>query len=85
MPGKPPPTNRARGLRAEPMDDDYIAQPRARLTDEAATQILDFLYDLIGDFESAYFIELRRHRHAQARRRYGPTAPTVRDRDDEPF
>ena len=47
--------------------DDYIPQPRSRLSDEAATQVLDFLYDLIADFESAYAGQILRHRQAEAR------------------
>jgi len=35
------------------MTDDYIPQPRPQLSDEAAALLLDFLYDLITDFESA--------------------------------
>ncbi len=31
--------------------DDTIPQPRPRLTDEAAAQMLDFLYEFIADFE----------------------------------
>lgn len=46
--------------------DDYIPQPRSRLSDEAATQVLDFLYDLIADFESAYAGQILRHRQAEA-------------------
>lgn len=46
--------------------DDYLPQPRPRLSDEAAGQVLDFLYDLIADFESAYAAQILRHRHAQA-------------------
>ena len=46
--------------------DDYIPQPRPRLSDEAAAQVLDFLYDLIADFESAYAAQILRHRRAQA-------------------
>ena len=46
--------------------DDYIPQPRPRLCDQAASQVLDFLYDLIADFESAYAAQILRHRQAQA-------------------
>ena len=42
------------------MSDDLIAQPRPVLTDEAAATILDFLHDLVADFESAYYVQLRR-------------------------
>lgn len=46
--------------------DDYIPQPRPRLSDEAAAHVLDFLYDLIADFESAYAGQILRHRQAEA-------------------
>lgn len=44
------------------MRDDYIPQPRPRLCDEAAAQIVDFLHDFIADFESAYLVQIQRHR-----------------------
>ncbi len=37
-----PPTNYGPWLGAGRIDDDCIAQPPARITDEAATQILDY-------------------------------------------
>ena len=46
--------------------DDYIPQPRPGLTDQAASQVLDFLYDLIADFESAYAAQILWHRQVQA-------------------
>jgi hypothetical protein len=46
--------------------DDYIPQPRPRLSDEAAAQVLDFLYDLVADFESAYAGQILRHRNVEA-------------------
>ncbi len=70
------------------MNDDYVPQPRPWLSDEAAAQVLDFLYDLVADFESAYYVQLRRHRHARdaARDVDHPTTPTRRaDRDDNTF
>ena len=48
--------------------DDYIPQPRTRLSDEAAAQVLDFLYDLVADFESAYAGQILRHRQVEAER-----------------
>ena len=51
----------------ETMTDDYIPQPRPQLSDEPATLVLDFLYDLITDFESAYASQIRRHHQAEAR------------------
>ena len=50
----------------ETMTDDYIPQPRPQLSDEAAALLLDFLYDLITDFESAYASQIRRHHQAEA-------------------
>ena len=51
---------------ASSLEDDYIPQPCPHLSDEAAAQILDFLYDLVVDFESAYTAQILRHRHAEA-------------------
>ena len=66
--------------------DDYIPQPRPRLCDQAASQILDFLYDLIAGFESAYAAPILRHRHARAQdyrdRRQLPLFP---GHDGDPF
>ena len=45
--------------------DDYIPQPRPGLSDEAAAHVLDFLYDLVADFESAYAGQIMRHRQAE--------------------
>jgi len=50
----------------ETMTDDYIPQPRPQLSDEAAARMLDFLYDLITEFESAYAGQIRRHHQAEA-------------------
>ena len=49
------------------MDDDYIPQPRPRLSDEAAAHFLDFLYELVANFESAYTGQILRHRHEKAK------------------
>ena len=49
------------------MDDIYSGQPRYELSDEAAAEILDLLYEFIADFESAYAHQIRRHRQAEAR------------------
>ena len=46
--------------------DDYIPLPRPRLSDDAAAQVLDFLYDLAADFEPAYAGQILRHRKAEA-------------------
>ena len=68
------------------MDNDSIPQPRPRLTDEAATQVLDFLYDLVADFESAYAGQILRHRQAEAEHQRDPRQlPPFGDPDDDPF
>lgn len=68
------------------MTDDYVPQPRPPLTDATAAAILDFLYDFIADFETAYYTQLRRHYRAIARRRrVDPQQPWQEPSDDEPF
>lgn len=63
---------------ADTMSDDLIAQPRPVLTDEAAATILDFLYDLVADFESAYYVQLRRHESAHDDQDRDPDRPWLR-------
>ena len=41
---------------------DTIGQQRPRLSDEAAAQMADFLYQLVSDFESAYLVQICRYR-----------------------
>ena len=66
--------------------DDYIPQPRPRLCDQAASQVLDFLYDLIAGFESAYAAQILRHRHAQAQdQRDRRQLPLFTGHDGDPF
>lgn len=66
--------------------DDYIPQPRPRLTDEAAAQVLDFLYEFIADFESAYAARILRHRRAQAENlRDRRQLPLFAEDDPDPF
>ena len=66
--------------------DDYIPQPRPRLCDEAAGQVLDFLYDLIAGFEPAYAAQILRHRHAQAQdQRDRRQLPLFTGHDADPF
>ena len=64
------------------MNDDLIAQPRPVLTDEAAATILDFLHDLVADFESAYYVQLRRHQCAHADQDRDPEQPWLRNGED---
>lgn len=66
--------------------DDTIPQPRPRLTDEAATQVLDFLYEFIADFESAYAAQIMRYRREQAPHRLDRSVyPRFDEHDDDPF
>ncbi len=68
--------------------DDTIPQPRPRLTDEAAAQVLDFLYEFIADFESAYTAQILRHRRAQAKHlhlRDRRQLPLFTEHDADPF
>lgn len=66
MPRAPAQLNHGRVPCGETMTNDYIPQPRPELSDDAAAQVLDFLYDLVTDFESAYANQIRRHHQAQA-------------------
>ena len=66
--------------------DNYIPQPRPRLTDEAAAQVLDFPYEFIADFESAYAAQIMRHRRHQAPHRLDrATRPAYDEHNDDPF
>ena len=66
--------------------DDYIPQPRPGLSDEAATQVLDFLYDLVADFESAYAGQILRNRQAEAQRQRDLRQLTlIADPNGDPF
>jgi hypothetical protein len=70
--------------------DDYIPQPRPKLSGEAAVQVLDFLYDLVADFESAYAGQILRHRQVKAECRRDLRQQTlllrpVSDPDRDPF
>ncbi|HQT95770.1 MAG TPA: hypothetical protein PK435_14150 [Thermoanaerobaculaceae bacterium] len=68
------------------MGNDDIPQPRPRLTDEAATQMLDFLYDLVADFESAYAGQILRYRQAEAEHQHDlRQLPPCGDPDGDPF
>ena len=68
------------------MTDDYLPQPRPELSDEAAALVLDFLYDLITDFESAYAHQIRRHHQAQSDDRdVSQQIPSSAGEDSDPF
>ena len=70
------------------MDDD-IAQPRQRLSAEAAALIRDFLAKSLADFESDYLVELleyqRKREAIRHAREMSPTEPWRNRRPDEPF
>jgi len=66
--------------------NDTIPQPRPRLTDEAAAQVLDFLYEFVADFESAYAAQIMRYRREQAQHRLDQNAPPgLNPQDGDPF
>jgi hypothetical protein len=68
------------------MTNDYIRQPRPPLSDEAAIEILEFLYAFITDLESAYGEQIRRHyAHHAPRHTPDPVSPAVADSNDPPF
>jgi hypothetical protein len=68
------------------MSHDNIPQPRPRLGDEAAAQMLDFLYDLVANFESAYAGQILRHRQAEAQRQRDRRQLTLfNDPNGDPF
>jgi len=68
------------------MTDDNLPQPRPDLSDEAAALVLDFLYDLVTDFESAYAHQIRRHHQAQRDDRYVTLQiPSFNAEDRDPF
>ena len=50
----------------EPDPSSWLAKPE--LSDEAAAQVLDFLYELVTGFENAYFGQLHRYYHATEQR-----------------
>ncbi|MGH7261214.1 MAG: hypothetical protein ACREVA_05080 [Burkholderiales bacterium] len=52
------------------------------LSDEAASELLDFLYEFARAFESYYFCQLRRHHTPDVSS--DPVPPTHFDEGDEP-
>ena len=66
----------------------HLARALASLA-PAATVIVDFLYDLIEDLESKYYIELTEFAHQREAERHAremsPTEPWRKRRPDEPF
>ena len=67
----------------EPGPSLWLAKPE--LSDAAAAQLLDFLYDLLTAFENAYFDQLHRH-YASCESSAKPTPPSPHiDPDKDPF
>lgn len=68
---------------------DAIPQPRPRLSDETAAHMADFLYQLIGDFESAYLVQICRYRRRTQIEPDRPSIPNPQmslfDHSDQPF
>jgi len=86
MPRAPAQPSHAHVRYAETMTNDYIPQPRPELSDQAAALVLDFLHDLVTDFESAYASQIRRHHQAEAADHpVNPPLPVVTDPDADPF
>ncbi|MGH8803099.1 MAG: hypothetical protein ACREX6_12495 [Casimicrobiaceae bacterium] len=61
----------------------WLAKPE--LSDAAAAEVLDFLYDLLTAFENTYFDQLHRH-YASCESSTQPAPPTSHiDPDKDPF
>lgn len=63
----------------------YIGLPKPVLTDEAATQVLDFLQEFTAAFENAYYDQLHRYYASRAcsAHEQPPTQPL--NPSDDPF
>ena len=69
--------------RHEPGASLWLAKPE--LSDEAAAQLLDFLYELVTGFENAYFDQLHRYyATAESSADNLPPDPPQND-DNDPF
>ena len=67
----------------EPGPSLWLAKPE--LSDEAAAQLLDFLYDLLTAFENAYFDQLHRYyADCESAAQPAPPPPHI-DPDKNPF
>ena len=68
------------------MTDENLPQLRPEMSDEAAALVLDFLYDLVTDFESAYAHQIRRYHQAQSHDRdVSLQIPSSTAEDRDPF
>ncbi len=61
----------------------WLAKPE--LSDEAAAQLLDFFYDLLTEFENAYFDQLHRHYANRESPTESPRSAPHIDPDKDPF
>ncbi len=61
----------------------WIAKPE--LSDQAAAQLLDFLYELLTDFENAYFDQLHRYYATDEPSAENLPAPQHPAPDEDPF
>ena len=67
----------------EPVPSFWLAKPE--LSDEAAAQVLDFLYDLLTAFENTYFDQLHRHYANDESPTESPRSAPHIDPDKDPF
>jgi hypothetical protein len=61
----------------------WLAKPE--LSDEAAAQLLDFLYELVTGFENAYFDQLHRYYATHEPSAEIPPSPQHLAPDEDPF
>lgn len=62
-----------------------IRLPKPALTDEAAVQLLDFLYEFTAAFERAYFDQLHRYYAGLDHAEHKPLPPPPLNPDEDPF
>jgi hypothetical protein len=67
----------------EPAPSLWLAKPE--LSDEAAAQLLDFLYELLTGFENAYFDQLHRYYATDEPPAEIPPSPQHLAPDKDPF
>jgi hypothetical protein len=59
--------------------------PKPELSDEAAAQLLDFLYDFTAAFEHAYFDQLHRYYASFDHSEHQQLPPQPLNPDEDPF
>jgi hypothetical protein len=67
----------------EPDSSLWLAKPE--LSDEAAAQLLDFLYELVTGFENAYFDQLHRYHATSESSAENLPSQQPQNYDNEPF